>query len=99
MISGATWPEHLEHLSSLFDRLADANLTVNLDRCEFAQATVTFLGHVVGQGQILPLKAKVEAIEKFPPPDGKKALMRFLTCPGKVLSSNGVTDVKRHLIR
>ena len=70
--SGATWPEHLEHLSSLFDRLADANLTVNLDKCEFAQDTVTFLGHVVGQGQILPLKAKVEAIEKFPPPDGEK---------------------------
>ena len=82
VISGATWPEHLEHLSSLFDRLADANLTVNLDKCEFAQATVTFLGHVVGQGQILPLKAKVEAIEKFPPPDGKKALMRFLGMAG-----------------
>ena len=35
-------------MRSLFDRLTDANLTVNLSKCEFAQAQVTFLGHVVG---------------------------------------------------
>ena len=80
--SAATWQEHLDQLRALFDRLSQANLTVNLDKCEFAQATVTFLGHVVGQGQVLPLKAKVEAIEKFPPPDGKKILMRFLGMAG-----------------
>ena len=82
VVSGATWREHLHQLRVLFERLSQANLTVNLDKCEFAQAAVTFLGHVVGQGKVLPLKAKVEAIEKFPHPDGKKALMRFLGMAG-----------------
>ena len=55
---------------------------MNLAKCEFGQATVTFLGHVVGQGKVAPVEAKVEAIEKFPPPKGRKALMRFLGMAG-----------------
>lgn len=44
----------------------DANLTVNLTKCEFARGTVIFLGKVIGQGQVRPVCAKVEAIDKFP---------------------------------
>lgn len=38
-----------------------AHLTVNLAKCDFACATVTYLGHVVGQGQVWPVQAKVLA--------------------------------------
>jgi len=59
-----------------------ANLTVNLAKCEFGHATVTFLGHVVGQGHVKPIQAKVEAIAQYPTPTHKKALMRFLGMVG-----------------
>lgn len=59
-----------------------ANLTVNLAKCEFARATVTYLGKVVGQGQVRPVEAKVMAVQKFPPPANKKELMHFLGLVG-----------------
>ena len=54
------------------------NLTVNLAKTEFCHATVTLLGHLVGQGQVKPLEAKVSAISEFPLPKCKRQLMRFL---------------------
>ena len=41
-----------------------------------------YLGHVVGQGKARSIKAKVEAIEKFPTPKTKKELQRFLGMTG-----------------
>ncbi|KAL2076463.1 hypothetical protein ACEWY4_027927 [Coilia grayii] len=77
-----TWEEHLSHVRALFQRLLAAKLTVNLAKCEFARATVVYLGKVVGQGQVCPVRAKVQAIDKFPPPTTKKELMRFLGMVG-----------------
>ncbi|KAL7854279.1 hypothetical protein AOLI_G00211230 [Acnodon oligacanthus] len=37
------WPTHVKILSTVFDRLENASLTLNLAKCEFAQATVTYL--------------------------------------------------------
>ena len=44
------WEEHLVRINKLFGRLADARLTINLAKCEFVKATVTYLGKVVGRG-------------------------------------------------
>ena len=57
-------------------------MTVNLGKTEFCHATVTFLGHLVGQGQVKPLESKVNAISEFPVPATKKQLMRFLGMAG-----------------
>jgi len=77
-----TWDEHVVALSELFRRMSDAKLTINLAKSEFGRARVTYLGHVVGQGQVAPIDAKVEAIASFPVPDGKRALRRYLGCVG-----------------
>lgn len=72
------WTVHLARIRSLFEWFAAANLTVNLAKCEFAQATVVYLGKMVGQGNVRPVRAKVLAIDKFLRPATKKELMRFL---------------------
>lgn len=76
------WNTHLERINKLFASLADANLTVNLAKCEFAKATVTYLGRVVGQGNVCPVRVKVQAVDNYAPPLTKKALMRFLGLVG-----------------
>ena len=73
-----TWEEHVSAIIALFLRLIEYGLTVNLVKSEFAKATVQFLGHMVGQGQVSPVMAKVEAINSYQVPDNKKALMRYL---------------------
>ena len=76
---GSAWEQHLQRVRELFCRLRLANLTVNLVKSKFGHAHVTYLGHVVGQGQVKPVNAKVEAIFKS---TSKKELMRFLGMAG-----------------
>ena len=59
-------------------------LMVDLMKTEFCHATVTvtFLGHMVGQGQVAPVTAKIAAISKFTIPASKRELMRFLGMVG-----------------
>ncbi|KAK2895729.1 hypothetical protein Q8A73_015217 [Channa argus] len=74
----ATWSEHLKTLSEIFSRLRAASLTLNLAKCEFGKAVVTYLGKQVGQGQVCPVAAKVQAILDFPAPQTRHELRRFL---------------------
>ena len=63
-----TWEEHLDLLRNLFLKLRKAQLTINLAKTELGCAYVTYLGHHVGQGQVKPVDAKVEAVVTFPTP-------------------------------
>lgn len=80
VIHTATWEEHVAILRSVFQRLADASLTLNLAKCEFAKATVMYLGKQVGFGRVRPVEAKVEAI--LSSPATRRELKRFLGMTG-----------------
>ena len=82
IIFSEEWERHLQTIRNFFDRLSEAKLTVNLTKSEFCHANLTFLGHLVGQGLVKPVEAKVEAISDFPVPSGKRQLMRFLGMAG-----------------
>ena len=82
VIFSDTWHSRLQRIQALFEHLAEVRLTVNLAKCEFAKATVTYLGRVVGQGCVTPFQAKVMAVERFPLPTTKKELQRFLGLVG-----------------
>lgn len=70
--------KHLKTLSRIFSRFCEASLTLNLAKCEFSKATVTYLGKQVGQGQVRLIEDKVKAIKDFPVPQSKRSLRRFL---------------------
>ena len=82
------WNHHLGTIKVFFDKLSEANLTINLAKSEFCHATLTFLGHVVGHGQVKPLEANVEAISNFPCPHAKDNWWGFLVWP--VITENSV---------
>jgi len=73
-----TWEMHMQILEQVFTRLAQASLTLNLAKCEFGKATVTYLGKQVGQGQVRPVEAKVAAVTECAVPATRSALRRFL---------------------
>lgn len=76
------WEEHLEQVRALFVSCAQTSLSVNLAKCEFAMATVTYLGKVVGRGEGRPIQEKVKAIWDFPVPTTKKELLCFVGMAG-----------------
>ena len=52
------WSDHISQIKHFFQIMQEAKLTMNLMKSEFGKATVKYLGHIVGQGQVRPLDAK-----------------------------------------
>lgn len=82
LIFSDTWLHHTQQIQSVLARLQDARMTVKLSKTTFGQATVTYLGHEVGQGCVRPKTANISAILKYPVPTSRKALLRFLGMAG-----------------
>ena len=65
LVHQRTREEHDKRLRRVLQRLCDLGMTLNSEKCMFAQSSVKFLGHVIdGQG-IRPHPDKVSAIEHF----------------------------------
>ena len=82
IIVSDSFEEHLSIIRDFFQRVSEAKLTINLVKSDFCQATVVYLGHVVGQGQVKPIDVKVKVITEFPEPTTRRQLMRFLGMAG-----------------
>ncbi|GFT03799.1 retrovirus-related Pol polyprotein from transposon 17.6 [Trichonephila clavipes] len=54
-IFSLAWDDHLKHLKDVFDRLHSSKLHIKPFKCQFAQAYVKYLGHLVGQVIAAPL--------------------------------------------
>lgn len=48
VVYSTDWSENVSLLPTVFDYLDKALLTLNLAKCEFGQATITYLGKEVG---------------------------------------------------
>ncbi|KRZ81251.1 Uncharacterized protein T08_3732 [Trichinella sp. T8] len=63
--------ELLEVLRRVFDRLRDAGIRLNREKCVFVSNSVEFLGYRIDAEGIHPSEKKVEAIHKAPRPRDK----------------------------
>ncbi|GFY31309.1 hypothetical protein TNCV_752701 [Trichonephila clavipes] len=70
-IFSLAWDDHPKHLKDVFDRLCSTKLHIKPSKCQFAQAYVKYLGHLVGQGLRTPEELKVQVIKDFPIPTNK----------------------------
>lgn len=70
--------EHQRHLRTIFKKLKDANLKVQLDKCEFFRKEVQFLGHTVTEDGVKPNNDKIEVIKLWPVPKNEKEVRQFL---------------------
>ena len=82
VIYSDNWSDHIYQIKCFFQMMREAKLTINLMKSEFGKATVNYLGHIVGQGQVRPLDTKIQTIVKFPIPTSWKELARFLGMAG-----------------
>ena len=82
VIYSDNWSDHIRQLKHFFQIMREAKLTINLMKSEFGKATVKYLGHIVSQGQVRPLDAKIQTIAKFPIPTSWKELARILGMAG-----------------
>ena len=74
--------EHLQKLKKVFDRLAQANFKIKLEKCDFLKKELKYLGHVISEDGVKPNPEKIEAITKFPIPTTTKEIKSFLGLVG-----------------
>lgn len=77
IIVSKTFEEHLRLLKEVAKRLRDANLTVNLDKCEFFRPSLKYLGFVVDKNGLRTNPEKVNAMINFPMPRTTTEIKRF----------------------
>ncbi|XP_065079202.1 uncharacterized protein K02A2.6-like [Ochlerotatus camptorhynchus] len=67
-----------EITKKVVDRLKNAGLKLNPEKCLFAKKSVPFLGHVVSEEGLHPDSEKIEVIRRLKVPENKKQLQRLL---------------------
>ena len=70
--------EHFIHLNILLEKLIKCGITLNFDKCHFAQIETKFLGHVLTPRGIYQDPEKLEKIRNFQRPRNLKQLQSFL---------------------
>ena len=67
-----------KNLRSVLVRCEETNLVLNWEKCHFMVQEGIVLGHLISVRGIEVDKAKIEAIEKLPPPSSVKDIRSFL---------------------
>ena len=78
MVFGATPEEHDKRLQAGLERIKEAGVTLNAEKCQFSQTQITFLGHVINHHGISPDPRKTAAILAMTPPSSVTELRRFM---------------------
>lgn len=72
----------LRNLEVVLTTAGQAGLTINWKKCNFLQKKIEFLGHIVENGTIRPLKQKTKAVMCFPESRNVKQVQSFFGLSG-----------------
>jgi hypothetical protein len=82
LIATTTWQEHMHILRQVFRKLEKCNLTARPTKCYFGFRNLSFLGHEISAGVIMPEDEKLKKIREAERPRTKKDLRAFLGLAG-----------------
>ena len=77
-IFSTSWEDHVKHVKEVLGRLRTAGLKAKPSKCKFAEYSVEYLGHHVGQGKLTPAEAKVKIIRELGQPNTKREVRALL---------------------
>ncbi|KAK8924217.1 hypothetical protein KSP39_PZI019125 [Platanthera zijinensis] len=77
-VFGDSFHACLDNLARVLQRCEDTNLVLNWEKCHFMVREGLVLGHKISSQGIEVDKAKIEIIEKLPPPTNVKSIRSFL---------------------
>lgn len=78
LVTGSNRSEHLQRLQAVLQRLQDAGLTLQKNKCDFFKDEVEYLGYTINKHGLKKSPSKVEAIRNAPTPKNVSSLQSFL---------------------
>jgi hypothetical protein len=82
LVYSKTVEEHEKHLRQVLQCLRENQLFANLEKCEFFQTEVKYLGHVISGEGIAVDPAKIQAIVEWPTPTNVSEVRSFMGLAG-----------------
>jgi hypothetical protein len=82
IIYSRTWEEHMDHISFVLEQLRKANVTANIEKCEFGKTTLKYLGFIISPAGVSTDPEKVIAVREFPIPKCPKGVKSFVSLCG-----------------
>ncbi|XP_038976409.1 uncharacterized protein LOC113461320 [Phoenix dactylifera] len=77
-VFGSSFDSCLDNLSRVLQRCEETNLVLNWEKCHFMVQEGIVLGHKISARGLEVDRAKIEIIEKLPPPTNVKGVRSFL---------------------
>ena len=78
LLFSATWDEHIQHITEVFDRLRASGLKMHPEKSDFAVNKVRFLGFYLSKDGIEADPSKVSAIRNTPTPTNTAQVRSFI---------------------
>jgi hypothetical protein len=78
IVVSSSFDAHLRHLKKVFNRLRDANLRLNPEKCHFCRTELRYLGHIINRDGIHTDPEKVRAVAHWPAPTTVRKVRQFL---------------------
>ncbi len=78
LIYSDSYEDHVKQVRSVLQHLLTHQLYAKIEKCEFHQTSVSFLGYVISSGGVPMEDKKVQAVIDWPQPVTLKELQRFL---------------------
>ncbi|KAJ3704876.1 hypothetical protein LUZ61_008581 [Rhynchospora tenuis] len=82
LIYSKTLSDHISHVCTTLQVLADNNLFAKLSKCEFGVSQIEYLGHIISEKGVATDPHKIEAMSQWPVPKTVKQLRGFLGLTG-----------------
>ncbi|KPJ11799.1 Retrotransposable element Tf2 155 kDa protein type 1 [Papilio machaon] len=81
LVFSKTFEEHILHVSRLLEAILAEGFRLKFSKCSFANNQAKYLGHIIENNTVRPLKDYLTAVRDFPIPETRKQVRQFL---GKV---------------
>jgi hypothetical protein len=82
LIYSTSYDDHLKHISLVLQRLQEHRWQVKMSKCEFAQPSIAYLGHVISAAGVSTDQSKIATVRDWPSPTSFKELRIFLGLSG-----------------
>ena len=77
-IFSRTFDQHVERLGMVIDRIQEAGMKFNAQKCQLFQRKINFLSFVISEKGVEPDPSKVEAVSTWPVPKNLTELRAWL---------------------
>lgn len=78
LIFSKTFTEHIRHLTMLLEAIKMEGFRLKFTKCTFASDSIKYLGHIIQNNSVKPVKDNLISIKNFPVPKTQKNVRQFL---------------------